>query len=122
MQIKVKLNLKGIDGILNNAIIAFEQTAEATLTDIRNAQVMPFGEGSGEMQNNLTAVDTSDSKNGKARIVTQGPYARRLYFHLEYDFSQFENANARGEWLEPWIDGDKKDFAKKTFKEKLKKN
>jgi hypothetical protein len=35
------------------------------------------------------------------------PYARRLYFHPEYNFSTKENPHAKGMWMEDWIKGGK---------------
>lgn len=71
----------------------------------------------GNLQNDNTFVDTSDSYNGTVSLVSTTPYARRLYFHPEYDFNKTENSNARGKWLEPWISGAHKDFCQKTFTE-----
>ena len=44
-----------------------------------------------------------------------------MYFHPEYNFQKANNPNAGGEWLEPWINGDKKDFVPDTFQAILKK-
>ena len=40
---------------------------------------------SGDMQNNLTSVQPLEGMTG-ARLETDGPYARRLYHHPEYNF------------------------------------
>lgn len=94
-------------------IAALEKTAEALHTDVVQAQVMP--RDSGHLQNESTFVDYSQSKSGTVTLVSQTPYARRLYFHPEYNFRKVENPNAQGKWLEPWINGSKKDFCKKAF-------
>ena len=94
-------------------IMALEQTAEALHTDVVQAQVMP--RDTGHLQNDSTFVDTSQSKSGTVSLVSQTPYARRLYYHPEYNFSTTENPNAQGKWLEDWINGDKKNFCQKTF-------
>ena len=99
---------------------SLEQTAEAVLTDVVDVQVMPMDKG--VLQNQSTFVDTSDSKNGIVSIVSDTPYARRLYYHPEYNFRTSENANAGGKWFQPWIDGDKKDFAANAFHELLRQN
>lgn len=70
----------------------------------------------GTLQNESTFVDYSNSSRGKVSLIHSTPYARRLYYHPEYNFNTTENRNARGNWYQPWIDGDKKDFCKKTFK------
>ena len=44
------------------------------------------------------------------------------YYHPEYNFRTSENKNAGGKWLQPWIDGDKKDFAADAFAKLLRQN
>ena len=95
-------------------IKALEMTAEALHTEVVQAQVIP--RDTGHLQNESTFVDYSQSKNGLVSLVHQTPYARRLYFHPEYNFSKVENPNAQGKWLEPWISGDEKDWCWETFK------
>lgn len=94
-------------------VTALEMTVEALHTEVVQAQVMP--RDTGHLQNESTFVDTSQSKSGTVTMVSQTPYARRLYFHPEYNFRKVENANAQGHWYEPWISGSKKDFCKKAF-------
>lgn len=97
---------------------ALEQTAEALHTNVVQARVIP--RDTGHLQNDSTAVDFSQSKRGIVSLVSQTPYARRLYYHPEYNF-QKKNRNAQGKWLEPWITGEKKDFCEKKFKKLYKK-
>lgn len=99
--------------------LALRQTAERLLEDVRRAQVMPFD--SSHLQNTATVVDESQAKSGKVSLVSQTPYARRLYFHPEYNFQTKDNPNARGEWYEPWINGDKKDFCQEEYSKIFKK-
>lgn len=89
------------------------KTADAVKTDLQQSQTMPFD--TGNMQNRSTFVDKSDVEAGTVRVVVDTPYARRLYFHPEYNFSTRENPNAGGEWFEPYISGEKKDYVQKTF-------
>ena len=98
---------------------ALEMTAEALHTDVVQAQVMP--RDTGHLQNDSTFVDYSQSKSGTVTLVSQTPYARRLYFHPEYNFRKVENANAQGKWLEHWISGSKKDFCHNAFAKFYKK-
>ena len=119
MKARVKLNPKGLNKLDKNTRTAFVQAVYATKTDIVNAQVIPFDEGT--MQNEQTGVDESDSHKGQAKIFTSGVQSRKLYFHPEYDYQKVNNPNARGEWFKPWIDGKKKDFTKKAFAIRLKK-
>lgn len=99
---------------------ALAETAEALHTEIVQAQVMP--RDMGNLQNESTFVDDSRVERGTASIVSNTPYARRLYYHPEYDFSTEENPNARGKWFEPWMKGGEyEDFARKAYKEFLKR-
>ena len=61
--------------------------------------------GGGNLQNESTFVDTSESQLGKVTIVHNTPYARRLYYHPEYHFDKGENANAGGKWYDKWLPG-----------------
>ena len=117
MQVKstVKLNMARIRELTQAAVTALEKTAEALHTEVVQAQVFPFQ--TGNLQNESTFIDYSDSANGRVRNVSSTPYARRLYFHPEYHFDKGENPNARGEWYEDWLPGGSKaDFAPKAFK------
>lgn len=100
-------------------ITALEQTAESLHTEVVQAQVMP--RDTGHLQDDSTFVDYSRSKSGTVSLISQTPYARRLYFHPEYNFRTVENPNAQGKWLEPWINGDKKDFCHNAFKKHYKR-
>lgn len=111
---KVKLNMPKIKQLSQAQIEALEQTAEALHTEVVQAEVMP--RDTGTMQNESTFVDYSRSASGKVSIVTSTPYARRMYFHPEYNFQKYENAFAMGKWYEPWISGVYADFCKDTFK------
>lgn len=110
----VKLNMGTIARLDSAAVTALEQTAEAVHTDLVQSQVMP--RRSGHLQNESTFVETSMSGQGSVAIVSSTPYARRLYFHPEYNFSTEANPNAKGEWFEDWLPGGRKqDFANNTF-------
>lgn len=116
---KIKLNAPKIKQLDRAAITSLEKTVSALHTEVVNAQVMPFK--SGNMQNDNTYEDYSNSKQGKVSLNTSTPYARRMYFHPEYNFSKEENPNARGNWYEPWTAGKEKDFCKKAFSQFYKK-
>lgn len=102
------------------AVRSLEMTGEALHTEVVQAQVIPYD--SGTLQNTSTFCDCSNSANGVVTLVSQTPYARRLYYHPEYEFSTAENPNARGRWYENWISGSEKDFAKNAFKEFYRRN
>lgn len=121
MQVKssVKLNMARINELTQAAVAALEKTGEALHTEVVQAQVMPFD--TGHLQGDATFVDYSESSQGKVSLVASTPYARRLYYHPEYNF-QTENPNAKGHWFEDWLPGGSKaDFVPKAFKENYKK-
>ena len=112
---KVKLNIPKIRRLTGAQVTALEQTAEALHTEVVQAQVIP--RDTGNLQNESTFVDYSESKSGKVTIVSSTPYARRVYFYPEYHFKKDENPNAKGKWFEDWIPGGKEsDFAINTYK------
>lgn len=117
---RVTLNMWRIKQLSRTAVTALEQTAEALHTEVVQAQVMPFQ--TGNLQNESTFVDYSKSKEGKVTLVSSTPYARRLYYHPEYQFSKDENPDAGGEWYKDWLKkGNKADFAKETYKNLYKR-
>ncbi len=117
---------------------ALEMTAEAVRTDLIAQQTVPFAEDPlavaarkteaaiaagrkpgayrsgvvpGELQGSLH-VDRTDSKKGRVPVVASTPYARRLYFHPEYNYYRGTNPRAGGLWFEPykgdrrkWLEG-----------------
>ena len=122
MQVKssVKLNMARINELTQAAVAALEKTGEALHTEVIQAQVMPFD--TGHLQGDATFVDYSESSQGKVSLVASTPYARRLYYHPEYNFQTDENPNAKGYWFEDWLPGgNKADFVPKAFKENYKK-
>ena len=116
----VKLTMPRIKQLSQAAVTALEMTGEALHTEVVQAQVMPFE--TGNLQNESTFVDYSESAQGKVTLVSSTPYARRLYYHPEYNFQTNENSNAQGEWYRDWLPGGSKaNFTSKAFKEFYKK-
>lgn len=107
---------------LNKAIItSLEQTGDYVLDEVVEAKVMPFDKGT--LQNESTYVNKEHSKSGMVSIVSSTPYARRLYFHPEYNFQTKNNKNAKGRWLEDWTDkGKYADEIRQAYAYFLKKN
>ena len=119
VNVRTKINKGKLQQISKNAEKALIETAEAIKTDLYQSQTMPFD--TGNMQNKSTFVDDTQSKNGVVKLITDTPYARKMYFHPEYNFQTKENANARGNWYEPWISGKEKNFCSKAFSQFYKK-
>ena len=113
---RIRINNGRLRQLTQASIRALEQTAEALHTEEVQAQVMPFD--TGNLQNDSTFVDTEQSSKGTVSLVNSTPYARRLYYHPEYEFQKDENPSAGAAWHEPWMAGGKKQkFAKNAFKE-----
>nr|DAI64103.1 MAG TPA: Minor capsid protein [Caudoviricetes sp.] len=128
----VKLNMPVVRRLTAAAQVSLAQTAEAIHTNVVQCQVMP--RDTGALQNESTFVYTQDIANGKVELVSSTPYARRLYYHPEYNFHRTPwtdekgkrhegNANAKGRWLDDYLkDGRKKNFAPDTFAKLYRKN
>ena len=99
---RVELNMSVLNMLDKAQREAFEQTADATLTELRDRQVMPFD--TGNLQNDSTFID--DSQKDKVSIVSSTPYARRLYFHPEYNYRRGNNSRAGGKWFESFLNDD----------------
>ena len=114
------MNFPRIKQLTQAAVTALEMTAEALHTEVVQAQVMPFD--TGHLEEDSFFADYKECGQGKATLVVNTPYARRLYFHPEYNFQTDENPFAGGEWYEPWLPGGvSQDFARNAFKRFYKK-
>lgn len=112
VKVDIKLNNANINRLIEAHLKALEMTSEAVLSDIKTSQVVPKDtgvlEGSG-------FVDLSEINSFIARIVFDTPYARRLYWHPEYNFRKDKNPNAQGKWMESYLTGEKQQFIKDTY-------
>ena len=117
----IKLNETAIKQLERAQITALEKTAEFIHTDVVQSQTIPFDvptekekaagkTTAGTLQNEKHFIDSTQSKIGKVFVCVEGPYARRLYFHPEYNFDKGENPYAGGKWFEPYKDGGKKNL------------
>lgn len=110
---RIELNTSVLDMLDNAQIEAFAQTADATLTELRDRQVMPFD--TGNLQNDSTSID--DSQGTTVSIVTTAPQARRLYFHPEYNYKRGNNSRAGGGWFDSFLNDD---FIQNAYSKLLK--
>jgi hypothetical protein len=111
-KVTIKLNNVNIETLVQVQKQALEMTAEAIKSDIVTSAVVP--KDTGELERS-GFVDLTQLDNLIASIVFDTPYARRMYFHPEYNFRTDKNVNAQGLWMQSYIDGDKKDFVKETY-------
>lgn len=116
----IKLNEAKLKELTKQQYVSLAQTADALVTDLRDSQTMPFD--TGNLQNDSTFLDDSKKEQGRVSVVSSTPYARRLYYHPEYNFRTTNNRNAGGKWFEPYISGNRTDFLKDTFAKLFKRN
>lgn len=116
----VTLNTPTINRLTAAAKTALSQVADVIQDEVRQDMVIP--RDTGALQGEKFFVDNSDKEQGKVRLVHEGPYARRLYYHPEYHFSTAENPNAKGKWFEDYEPGGKKAaFVDKAYKQLYKR-
>jgi len=116
IKVTVTLNEANIKKIEQAAINALPLTMMAMKTEVNNMQVVPKETGALEE----SAVESVSE--GKGFLSYNTPYARRLYYHPEYNFRKDKNPNAQGRWLDSFIHGPKKDWLTNTFGILLKQN
>ncbi len=120
----IKLNMQKINALSTTAVTALEQTGEALHTEVSNAEVVPFKDGA--LHEEGFFVDYSHSKSGVVTLVHSTPYARRMYYHPEYNFHRAvwsdstgthgANKNAQGLWFRAWLKGGpRQNFCHDTF-------
>lgn len=119
MKVTVDMNKKGLKKLKDAQIIACKKTAMKMLAEKIDAQEIPMNEGT--LQNVLTDVDDSAARNGLVQIVSEGPYAARLYYNPQYNFNQEFNTNAKGEWWEDFLTGKNKSRPVKLYEYFYKK-
>jgi hypothetical protein len=118
MAVRIKFDQTKMTKLAEAQIQALEMTAEDILSDIVASQVVPKDVGTLERSK---YVDNSHSKEGKAAVGFNTPYARRLYYHPEYNFRTDKNPNAQGRWMDMYLPGgEEEDFAQDTFSALLK--
>lgn len=112
----VKLNMPKIKKLTQVQITALEQTANLLHGEVKDAQVIPMD--TGNLSGEAFFCDYSESQSGKVTLIHSTPYARRLYYHPEYEFRTDFHANAKGLWFEGWEAGGKEaEFAVKAYKQ-----
>ena len=116
----IKLDEAKLKELTRQQYISLAQTADALVTDLRDSQTMPFD--TDNFQNDSTFFDDGQKEQGRVSVVSSTPYARRLYYHPEYNFRTTNNRNAGGKWFEPYISGNRTDFLKDTFAKLFKRN
>lgn len=115
---RVKIYNDRVKKLEKAAVAALEKTTEYLHTEIVQAQVVP--RDTGALQGEKFYENYEDLERGKTELVFEGPYARRLYYHPEYNFNREVyidnkgvkhegNPHAKGKWMEDWAKGGKKE-------------
>ncbi|MCL2376292.1 MAG: hypothetical protein FWC76_02735 [Defluviitaleaceae bacterium] len=89
------------------------QTAHEIRTDLQRSGTMPFE--SGHLQNEATYVDASRLGQDVAAIVSDTVYARRKFFHPEFNFDRRVNRQAGGRWFDAYTVGGKRGMVRDVF-------
>lgn len=119
MAVRIVLDKAVLNGIHEKAAQAALETMEAVRTDLVSSQTMPYDVGT--MQGSLHADQFEAGTEIHTALQTDGPQARRLYFHPEYHFQTGNNPNAGAAWYKPYEEGgERAAFIPQTFAAKLK--
>lgn len=116
VNISVTLNQSAVSKIKEAVGPALEMTMDALATEVENRQVVPFRDGI------LKDSEHHGVVGGKGFMSWDTPYARRLYYHPEFNFNKDKHINAQGLWLDYWIYGDGRSWLINAAGLFLKKN
>lgn len=116
-KVTVKLYKEKIDFLTEIQKKALELTAEQVLSDIKTRAVVP--KDTGELERS-GFVDLTSLNDMIIYICFDTPYARKMYWHPEYNFRHDKNANAQGMWMQDYINGARKNFVIESYKKNLK--
>lgn len=135
MGVEIKLDMQAIKAIEDAAVKSAEVAMEQVRTDLVSSSTLPADQyvlqnggmyvGSKKSyqgySNKESVINVSSDDEVHISLVNDVPQARRLYYHPEYHFNKGNNLNAGGAWFEPYITGNKKDFAENEFVAEFKK-
>lgn len=117
---QISLNLGALENVHRAVQDSALETVGALRTEIVSSQVTPKNDGT--LENSGGAID--QVKVGEdvhtTMCIGDTAYARRLYFHPEYNFQTVNNPNAQGAWAAPWLPGgDREGFIPDTFAHRM---
>lgn len=119
--VEIELDLAALGKISAAAKSAALDTMEAVKTDLISSQTVPFDYGT--MQGTLHTDQFEDVGTVHTILQTDGPQARRLYFHPEYNFQTVNNPNAGAGWYKPYTEGGAKEaFVHDAFASRMKEH
>lgn len=121
-KVEINVDLSTLGNVHRAAQDAALETVGALRGEIVNAQVMPFDTGA--LQGSISGIDQFEDGEDIHTTLCAGdtPYARRLYFHPEYNFQTVNNPNAQGLWAQAWLPGgNQESFVPDAFRECLER-
>jgi len=101
--VNIEWDSRALQQLKAAAVGALERTAVEVLTDIRHSQVVPKDTGA------LEESGFVQIKGVVASIIFDTPYARRLYWHPEFNFRTDKNPYAQGLWMDMYLPGGTKE-------------
>lgn len=114
----VTINDAAISKIADNQEKAMKIMLDAVKTDVSQRQVVPFRDGL--LKDSVSTGTMVQNDYTLGWIGWDTPYARRLYFHPEYNFRQDKHANAMGLWMTYYQYGPGYDWIRKSYATALK--
>lgn len=114
----VVLNDAAISKIADNTEKAMKITLEALKTDVSQRQVVPFRDGL--LKDSVSTGVMVQNGYTLGWIGWDTPYARRLYFHPEYNFRKDKHKNAMGLWMTYYTYGPGYEWIMKSYATALK--
>jgi hypothetical protein len=90
---KIDIDENEIAGRINNAINKAQFALDTQVIKDSNYYAP---EDTGELMRSALRA----SQIGKGQVIWDTPYARRLYYNPQYNFSKDKNPNAQGLWFE----------------------
>lgn len=114
----ITINEAAIAKIVENQEKAMKILLDAIKTDVSQRQVVPFRDGL--LKDSVSTGTMVQNGYTLGWIGWDTPYARRLYFHPEYNFRQGKHANAMGLWMTYYQYGPGHDWIIKSYATALK--
>lgn len=120
MYVDIQLNAAVLGACSQAVRQAARIAAETVKTDLIAAQTVPFD--TGRLQGSLQVDQFQNGDEVHTLLASDTPYARRLYYHPEFDFQTVNNRNAGALWYAPYVPGGTKEaFVQEAFQDCLKK-
>ena len=122
---RTKIDLAKLSDIEQAVTLSAIETIRQIQADLVNAQTIPFDTGTLQRTHFVEYWKDGETTYRVLSTSRDVPYARRLYYHPEYNFQKVNNANAGGLWFRPYEKGGAKenmmhDIFVKLIKERLK--